>query len=477
MQRRGSIVGWLIIALALISLLLVWQYQAYRSNVRVLPEGMEMAGVAVGGMTLPEALNVLEVAYSEPIELTYQNEQLLLSPDTVELRFNLEETEEKLNEALSARQGVEGFINYLFRQSPEPVDVAPVVTYSEERLDGFLTRIARQYDQPPQAPVPLPASLTFRAGQPGYELNVEASRARLVPALLSAADHDVELIVETAEAPEPDLSILGDMVDSLLNDHPNIIGGVFIKDLQTGDELARNAEVAYSGLSVLKVAILEETYRALDPPLTPEVQDLISDTLGVTSSNFKANLLLGDVIGSGDPYTGVETLRASMTRLGLVNTFMATPYDEEAPPPTIVTPANSRTDVNIQPDPYMQTTPVDMGLLLEMIYQCSEGGGALMAVYPEAFSPEECTDMVTWMTRNSFENLIEAGLPEGTRVAQKHGFGDGGPHADAGIVFSPGGDFVIVIYLDSPQYLEWAESQPLVADIATATYNYFNPSP
>ena len=61
-------------------------------------------------------------------------------------------------------------------------------------------------------------------------------------------------------------------------------------------------------------------------------------------------------------------------------------------------------------------------------------------------------------------------------MAQKHGFGNEGPHADAGIVFSPGGDFVIVIYLDSPQYLEWAESSSLAARIAKATYIYCNPT-
>ena len=74
------------------------------------------------------------------------------------------------------------------------------------------------------------------------------------------------------------------------------------------------------------------------------------------------------------------------------------------------------------------------------------------------------------------DTLIEANLPEGTVVAHKHGFGDGGPHADAGIVFTPGGDYVLVVYLYAPRYLEWAEGQPLIADISLAAYNYFNPA-
>ena len=51
--------------------------------------------------------------------------------------------------------------------------------------------------------------------------------------------------------------------------------------------------------------------------------------------------------------------------LGMKNTFMAAPYDRKmAVPPRIVTEANQRTDLNTQPDPYMQTTPRDIGSAL-----------------------------------------------------------------------------------------------------------------
>ena len=61
----------------------------------------------------------------------------------------------------------------------------------------------------------------------------------------------------------------------------------------------------------------------------------------------------------------------------MVNTFMATPYDTENLPRRFVTPANSRTDLTTEPDPYMQTTPLDAGRILEMVYQLSKGGGTL----------------------------------------------------------------------------------------------------
>jgi len=473
LRRKTGCIAWLIIIAAVAALFLTWQYVGFRLSSRTLPAGMTMAGLSVEGMTREQALNALEVAFATPVEVTYQEQRLSLSPDSVELRHNAEETATNLDAVLSAREGLDGFIAHVLRRPPDPIDVPVAVSYSEERIDGFLTRVAKQRDRLPQDPVLLPANLTVRPGQPGYELDVEASRARLAAALVSAADRQVALVVRVEEAPPLDTGILGQLIQPLLDGHEGMIAGIFVKDLQTGDELEINADVSYAGLSVLKIAILEETYRALDLPLDLETTDWLSDTMGVTSGNLKANLLLRDVIGNGDGYQGAENLTASMHHLGLVNTFMAAPYDEDVSL-TIVTPANSRTDITTKPDSYIQTTPLDIGLLLEMIYQCSHGGGALMVAYPGAFTVDECNQMIEWMNTNHIDSLTEAGVPVGTRVMHKHGF-TGDTHADAAVVFSPGGDFVLVVFLYRPQWLEWEESAPLIADIATATYNYFNP--
>ena len=474
MQRRTGIIVWLVIVVAILVLFLTWQYFDYRSANHTLPARMTMAGLSVEGMTREQALQTLEATFATPVKVAYREQQLSLSPDSVELRYNAEETAANMDTVLAERGGIDGFIAHVLRHSPDPVDVPVAVSYSEERLDGFLARVVKQYDRPPQGPVPLPISLSFRPGQPGYELDVEVSRARLATALVSATDRQVELAVQTKEAPSLGLDMLDQLLQSVLNDHQGLIPGIFVKDLQTGNELEINADVAYAGLSVLKIAILEETYRILDAPLDAEVTDWVSDTMGITSSNFKANLLLRDVIGGGDGYQGAKNLTDSMNHLGLKNTFMAAPYDEEASV-TISTPANSRTDITTEPDPLMQTTPLDVGLLLEMIYQCSQGSGALMIAYPGAFTADECSQMVEWMSAGHTDRLIETGVPVGTMVAHKEGL-TGDTHADAALVFSPGGDFVLVVFLYRPEWLEWEESNPLTADIATATYNYFNPN-
>ncbi len=87
------------------------------------------------------------------------------------------------------------------------------------------------------------------------------------------------------------------------------------------------------------------------------------------------------------------------------------------------TPADERTDLNTDPDPYNHTTVSDMGMLLADLYQCAEyGGGALRAVFPKDITQAECNAMIDTLTRNNTPFLIEAGAPDDTRIAHKHGW-------------------------------------------------------
>ncbi len=469
--RRGC--GWVVLLIVAVLLAIMgWQFLKYRATLDVLPADVSIAGLDVSGMRVDQALAALDGAYAQPVILRYQDEEIMLTPESVAFSFDRDSVQAAVEEVLASRKSLEGFMTYLLRRPPEPVEITPQTTFSVERLNGFLNRVAQEHDQPAQPPVPLPGTLTFRAGLPGYEMDLDASQERAIGALASPTEREADLVINMEEAPPLQISHLEEMLQTLLEDFHGI-PSIFVKDLETGEELEINPNVAYAGMSVVKIAIMVETYRVLDEPPNIEQTRLLTKTMTL-SGNFTANLLLQEVIGNGDGYQGVETLTGSMQYLGLVNTFMATPYDEEVVPPTIVTPANSRTDLTTHPDPYMQTTARDMGLLLEMIYQCSHNGGALLVAYPGAFTPEECQQMLEIMAQNEVDSLIEEGVPSGTVVAHKHGW-ISDTHADAAVVFSPGGDFVLVVFLYYPDWLEWEVSNPLVNDISRATYNYFNP--
>ena len=129
----------------------------------------------------------------------------------------------------------------------------------------------------------------------------------------------------------------------------------------------------------------------------------------------------------------------------------------------------------------MQTTPEDVGLLLEMIYQCSQGGGTLLVAFPGRFTPEECQLMIDIMKSNvitdaeGIPTLLRGGLPPDTPFAHKHGW-DYDTRADASIAFTPGGEFVLVVFVNTPNaWVEWDVANDIMVDMARAAYNYFNP--
>jgi hypothetical protein len=198
----------------------------------------------------------------------------------------------------------------------------------------------------------------------------------------------------------------------------------------------------------------------------------------ITSGNFTANLLLRQIgdrqLGQDSAAAGVEVLNGTLYDLGFVNTFMATPYDTENLPRYIVTPANSRTDLTTNPDPYMQTTPLEAGMLLEMIDQLSQGGGTLRVAFPGAFTAEEGQSIIDLMAENHEAILLEGGLPDTAQIAHKHGY-VADTHANAAIVLNEeGADFCLAVFIYYENGWLGELSFPIFADIATATYNYFN---
>jgi beta-lactamase class A len=294
-------------------------------------------------------------------------------------------------------------------------------------------------------------------------------------AFYRAVDREAQLILEQSEPPRPDINLLARLIVNHLEDFDGV-ASIFILDLQTGEEIAINSDIAMSGMSVVKVPIVLEALRVLDNQLSLEQSKLVSETLVVQSGNFSANLLLDVVAGEDNAYLGADIVTESMQNLGLENTFIAVPY-EESPRPgksTYETKANSSEDLVTEPDPAMQTTAEDMGTLLAMIYYCDKnGGGALVAAYGEQIRQEECQQLLDFMKLNHIGSLIEEGVPAGIDVAHKHGW-ISDTHGDAGIVFTPGGDYVLVTYMFKPDWLEWEISSPLLADISRATYNFFN---
>ncbi len=260
---------------------------------------------------------------------------------------------------------------------------------------------------------------------------------------------------------------------------------VYLLDLQTNRELnfavdngqTIKPDVAFTAASTMKIPIMVSVFRRTDEP-TP--QDIIDQMVLMIerSENDPADRLMEQVL---DRNLGPLEVSDDLKALGLKDTFLAGYFYPGAPLlQAFKTPANQREDISTDPDRYNQTTPAELGMLLTDIYQCSEtGGGTFAAVWPGKISQNECREMIDFLTHNDIPVLIQGGLPEGTRIAHKHGWiteTDGLQHmaGDAAIVYTPGGNFVLVIFLHHPVQLVFDPANDLVIQLTQAVYNYFN---
>ena len=277
------------------------------------------------------------------------------------------------------------------------------------------------------------------------------------------------------EQDPPDLRYLQVVIEEILAPFDGFSSYVVV-DLQTGQEIKRNEDVAIAGMSLVKVPILINTYRVLDGPPNSEHTKLITETTAL-SSNFAANLLLQTIAGKPDAYAGADIVSQSMRDLGIYNTFIAVPIDADPRPDrlnTVLTPANQRTDITTHADSFRQTTTADLARLFHMIYACAEwDNGPLREKYSEQISTDECRQLLDKMQLNELARLLENGLPQDTLFAHKVGWIDD-THGDGGIVFSPGGDYIIVMALYAPSWLEWDDSAPLFEEVSRQTYEHFN---
>jgi beta-lactamase class A len=478
MSRRSApgLGQWLlVIAMVALVLFLLFKLYQYGNFRRYFPAGLTAGGVPIGGLTREEAAQQLNNRYLEAPVIVYHGEEAIeIRP--LDIEFTLD-VDSMLSQADYQRQQQDfwsGFWGFLWGRPVEVEQVELRATHSPSALTDVLETISTAFDKPALPPQPVPTTLSFQYGEPGVATNIEASTPDVQAAFYRAVDREAQLVLEPTEPVRPDINLLARLIVNHLEDFDGV-ASVFISDLASGEEIAINADQPMSGMSIMKVPIVLEALRALDS-LSPEQSKLISDTLVVQSGNASANALLNVIAGEEDAYLGADITTDSMRDLGLQNTFIAVPYEEQPRPGrgTYETVANSREDLMTEPDPSMQTTAEDIGSLLVMIYQCAEyGGGALRAAYDGQLTQAECQELMHYMTLNHIGSLIEEGVPPATSVAHKHGW-ISDTHGDAGIVMSEGGDYVLVVFMYKPEWLEWEISSPLLADISRATYNYFN---
>ncbi|NJC98053.1 MAG: hypothetical protein FIB03_17245 [Anaerolineae bacterium] len=486
---RGYSIAFLSIAIVITIISLIGYSRERNNN----PGGMTIGGVNVGGVDPQIASERVLQVYSSPIEVQYGEAVIHVEPSAVGFELDIDSMIAAADLARTGGSFWVGFWDYLWNRDPEPVEVPLSSTIDENRLVAYLkNEIAARYDEPPTPAQPIPGSTSFSPGTPGRVLDIERAVRLIEDTLRSPNNRTVVLSFQRSAASRPTYQNLEILLQQniLVADFDGVIG-LYLLDLQTGQEIhfamnqgqtiPVNPDIAFTASSTVKIPIMVSYFIKYGADaLNEQSSNLILDMIR-KSENPPADRLMESL----DALQGPLVVTEDMQKIGLENTFLAGFFcSAENPCPLLKrfsTPANQRTDVFTDPDLFNQTTPSDAGMLLADIYQCAEnGGGALIAAFPDKITSEICQQMISYLAADKIGVLIEAGVPEGTQVAHKHGWisepssGVIKNISDAAIVYTPGGNYVLVIYAYHPVQTVWEPVSGLFAQLSQAVYNFYN---
>jgi len=491
MNRRSSFSALRWVSLLLISIAVILatlqliRFSRIRNN---FPPGQRIAGVPVGGLDRQRAAERIMQTYAVPVELHYNDAVIQIKPSVIGFELDLESMLSAADLQRTDESFWSAFWDYLWNRETNPTAVPLLADFSEDRLRIYLQEeIASRYDKPPSSAIPVPGSVAFQQGLPGTSLDINRAISQIDDALRSPTARMVNLSIQKTGSPRPSLDNLRILVQQIidLNRYSGLIE-LYIQDLQTSEVLHfaydANVEidpgVAFTAASTIKIPVMTSIFRRLGSEPDSEAIDLLKRMIE-ESDNVATDQVAQQVI---DPDLAPLRVTDDMQVLGMESTFWGGHFYPGAPLlKSLDTPANQRPDISTDPDIYSQTTPAEIGMLLDDIYQCAQtGGGTLVAAFPGEIERSECQQMISFLLNNHIGQLLQAGLPDGTPFAHKHGwlqdYTDGLNHniADAGIVFSPGGNYVIVAFLYHPNELIFNAANQMLAQISLAVYNYYN---
>jgi len=488
-RRTFPVFRWVAIFLILITVLLtVIQLISYSRIRNSFPLGLRVGKIPIGGLDYEQAAERIYTVYRSPIEILYDGYPIQIRPAVLGFEPKVENMLAVADNQRVTEPFWEGFWDFLWNRNIKIINIPLDAEYDEARVREYLRAdIATRFDTPATSPQPIPGTAQFAAGVPGKQLDLDRATLQVIDALESPTQRRVNLALDQTSIPKPsinDLEILmkqiidasgfDGIVEIYLKDL-NSIGGLHFAYQDGVGDLQPN--IAYSAWSTIKIPVMVSAFRYLDEPYPQEYLDLMEEMIE-QSENTSTDELARTVI---DTNLSPLLITEDMQTLGLENTFWAGHFYVGAPLlQRYETPANQREDIDTEPDTYVQTTPADMGMLMEDIYQCAEwGGGALIAAFQGEITQEECEIMVTYLSRNQIAVLIQSGVPSGTTVAHKHGWAiedDGLVHTfgDVALVYTPGGNYALSIFVHHPVQAVFDPVNALFAELSNAIYNYFN---
>lgn len=463
----------------------VVEYNHFTGQPVRFPAGSRIAGIPVAGLEAPAAQERLREFFALPLVLTIEGSTIHADPAVLGFTFD-----PVALVAEAARQIETGsFWAFLQGQAvtSPPVEVSFSASVDEDQIRTYLqSEIEPRYTQAGTPIVPIPNTTNFIPGEPGQHLKIDQAVTEIRGALLSPELHQVTL-ERTAGVPIP---ASFEMLEAFLRHNMDWIGfndllEVYLQSMESGQSLHYavrggdlvTPDIAFTAASTIKIPIMISVLRRTAEP-TPEAVVTLLERMIAFSENPPADTLMSTYL---DEVRGPLIVSEDLAALGMENTFLAGFFYLGAPLlQRFETPANTRSDIFLDPDIYNQTVPSEAGQLLAAIYTCAQdGSGLLTDTFPGEITQSECQLMIDVLAGNRIGLLIEAGLPPEATVAHKHGWvqeldGQLRSMSDVAIVFTPDGDYVLNIFLYDSSRLDFDQGNRLFARLSQTVYNFFN---
>lgn len=202
MGRRAAIGLFAFVIVLLAGAIGAYAYDSSHSN--QIAEGVEVAGVDVGGMEADEAKALLRKRVVRPLDrpvtVRHDGVKYRLSAEQLDVRADLDAM---VDRALGASRDGSLPVRVWRYATGTEVDtrVPPEISYSEDAVDRFVAKVADEIDRDPvDATVePGPSSLGLVDGQIGRRVQADELRDRVLDAALSADGRGVKAPVERVE--------------------------------------------------------------------------------------------------------------------------------------------------------------------------------------------------------------------------------------------------------------------------------------
>ncbi len=439
--------------------------------------GSQIGGVDVSGLTPEEAARQIQAELADvvrPITVRADAAELRLAPEAIDLSVPVDDLLAAAAPALA-----EGSV----------ASVPLRISFDEAALRERLAALAEQAVTTPEISVITATDVLSRsfAYRPGRVLDADAAVEQFrnrIEAGRPGSTLNLRL-AESTEAPQVGLDELRAAVVDLAEEWNGVVG-FHLHDLASGEAIGFQDGTVFAGASTIKTAIM--LYAYINVAEFDATEERWLRRMIVESDNLSANGLLASGAGSSGTdwaFEGADEMSTLLQEeLGLEHTYLYVPYETTDYIKLYKPSYRCGPTGRVGDPPYtemgacLRATPESMAQLYRMIDECAQGNGILPKQY-ELLTPERCQEMLDRLASNGDKTRMVAGIPAGVRVEHKSGWIED-MQADAGIVRSPGGDYVLAVYVYRPltggRYL-WGDEvmAPVVAAFSRLAYTAYNP--